>query len=90
MKKISLVAAGLILASTLSPALSTAVGFAAEAPVVGHWSTEEGIVDRPVASGASETYAEEDRMWQGLPSIAVTPKGRMWCAWQTGDRKSVV
>ncbi len=85
MKKISLVAAGLILASTLSPALSTAVGFAAEAPVVGHWSTEEGIVDSPVASGASETYAEEDRMWQGLPSIAVTPKGRMWCAWQTGD-----
>ena len=48
-------------------------------------TTEEGVTERPIADGTTETYAESDRKWQGLPTIAVTPGGRMWCAWQTGD-----
>lgn len=53
--------------------------------LVYHWSCEEGILNTPVSAGAEETYAEGSRMWQGLPTLAVTEGGRMWCAWQTGD-----
>lgn len=58
---------------------------AEEKPLVSYWSTEKGITEMPVSDGATETYAESDRQWQGLPTIAVTPGGRIWCAWQTGD-----
>ena len=67
------------------PAFTLTARAAEEAPVVGFWSTESGVTERPIAEGTSETYAEADRKWQGLPTIAVTPGGRMWCAWQTGD-----
>lgn len=53
--------------------------------LVFHWSCETGISETPVSAGAEETYAESSRMWQGLPTVAVTEGGRMWCAWQTGD-----
>lgn len=61
---------------------STALG---GGDLVYYWSGDPGVLSKPVAENAKETYAESDRMWQGLPTIAVTDGGRMWCAWQTGD-----
>lgn len=58
---------------------------AEEMKVIGFWSSEAGVKERKVSSNSDETYAEESRRWQGLPTIAVTEGGRMWCAWQTGD-----
>lgn len=58
---------------------------AEEVKVTGFWSSEAGVKERKVSSNSDETYAEESRRWQGLPTIAVTEGGRMWCAWQTGD-----
>ena len=58
---------------------------AEETYVRGFWSSEAGVKERKVSSTSNETYAEESRRWQGLPTIAVTEGGRMWCAWQTGD-----
>lgn len=58
---------------------------AEETYVQGFWSSEAGVKERKVSSTSNETYAEESRRWQGLPTIAVTEGGRMWCAWQTGD-----
>lgn len=52
-----------------------------------NWSNEEGILDKPIASNTKETYKENDRQWLGLPSIARTENGRLWCAFQTGDAK---
>ena len=86
MKKCSVILAAVMAAALCAPAVSQIAAQAAEdAPVVGFWSTEEGVTERPIADGTTETYAESDRKWQGLPTIAVTPGGRMWCAWQTGD-----
>lgn len=90
MKKSCIMLAAAMAASLCAPMASAVSALPADAaedapPVVGYWSTEPGITERPVAAGKTETYAEEDRMWQGLPTIAVTPGGRIWCAWQTGD-----
>ena len=90
MKKKNALAALLVSALALAPVVSTLpagqTAKAAETDVfVSYWSNEPGVTEMPVADGARETYAEEDRQWQGLPTIAVTPGGRMWCAWQTGD-----
>lgn len=80
-----LMAAVLATAALCAPVLPSVAAEAETEPVVGFWSTEEGVLERPIASGTTETYAESDRKWQGLPTIAITPGGRMWCAWQTGD-----
>ena len=85
MKKSSIFLAAFMAAVMCMPAFTLTAAAAEEAPVVGFWSTEPGVTERPIAEGTSETYAETDRKWQGLPTIAVTPGGRMWCAWQTGD-----
>lgn len=52
-----------------------------------NWSTETGVLDKTVASDATETYKESDRQWLGLPTIARTANGRLWCAFQTGDEE---
>ena len=52
-----------------------------------NWSTETGVLDKTVASDATETYKERDRQWLGLPTIARTANGRLWCAFQTGDEE---
>ena len=85
MKKKNALAALLVSALALAPVVSTLpagqTAKAAETDVfVSYWSNEPGVTEMPVADGARETYAEEDRQWQGLPTIAVTPGGRMWCA----------
>ena len=90
MKKSCILLAAVMAASLCAPVASAASVLPASAaeedpPVVGFWSTEPGVTERPVSEGSDETYAEEDRMWQGLPTIAITPGGRIWCAWQTGD-----
>lgn len=88
MNKTGIVLAAVMTVSLCAPfaaSARTAAEAAEDAPAVGFWSTEPGVTERPVADGTAETYAEEDRVWQGLPTIAVTPGGRMWCAWQTGD-----
>ena len=86
MKKSSVFLAAVMAVSLCVPAVGAIPSKAAEeAPVVGFWSTEAGVTEQPIAEGTTETYAESDRKWQGLPTIAVTPGGRMWCAWQTGD-----
>ena len=36
--------------------------------------------------GTAETYAKADRKWQGIPQIAVTEGGRIWCAWFSGGK----
>lgn len=51
------------------------------------WSNEEGVLEKPIASNTTETYKESDRQWLGLPSVARTESGRLWCAFQTGDVK---
>ena len=86
-KKSSIFLAAVLAALLCMPAVSAVPAFAAEEepPVIGFWSTEAGVTEKPVASGTTETYAEKDRQWQGLPTVAITPGGRMWCAWQTGD-----
>ncbi len=80
-------AAALVLGLCFSAAMPLQAKAAEEtdSPLVSYWSSDPGVTEMPVAEGSTETYAEEDRMWQGLPTIAVTPGGRMWCAWQTGD-----
>ena len=88
MNKKNILLAGLI-SMLCSPAFARPVAVGADAdasePLVSYWSSDPGVTEMPVSEGASETYAETDRKWQGLPTIAVTPGGRMWCAWQTGD-----
>lgn len=53
--------------------------------IVYYWSNQPGVLEKPIAANTSETYAESDRKWQGLPTLALTDGGRMWCVWQTGD-----
>ncbi len=55
--------------------------------LVVYWSNQEGVLDKPISSLTSETYKESDRQWLGLPTIAKTAGGRLWCAFQTGDVK---
>lgn len=81
----------ILMAMTISAAAMVSVSSggavsasAAEEPLVSYWSCDEDL-PATIASSTTETYAEESRQWQGLPSVAVTPGGRMWCAWQTGD-----
>lgn len=89
MNKKNILLAGLVSVLACSPAFARPVAVGADAdasePLVSYWSSDPGVTEMPVSEGASETYAETDRKWQGLPTIAVTPGGRMWCAWQTGD-----
>ena len=89
MNKKNILLAGLVSVLVCSPAFARSVAVGADAdasePLVSYWSSDPGVTEMPVSEGASETYAETDRKWQGLPTIAVTPGGRMWCAWQTGD-----
>lgn len=48
------------------------------------WSNDPRT-NEPINQGTLETYAEADRRWQGLPTIAITSGGRIWVSWQTGD-----
>jgi len=48
------------------------------------WSNQSGVLDMKIASSTEETYHPNDRKWNGLPSITVTPGGRLWAVWMTG------
>lgn len=48
------------------------------------WTDWEGIEEQPLASGATETYAFDDRRWNGLPSVCLTEGGRLWAGFMTG------
>ncbi len=37
-----------------------------------------------------EKYSEENRLWQGIPSLEVTSKGRMFCTFYSGGTKEEV
>lgn len=79
MNKKNILLAGLVSVLACSPAFARPVAVGADAdasePLVSYWSSDPGITEMPVSEGASETYAETDRKWQGLPTIAVTPAG---------------
>lgn len=32
-------------------------------------------------------FADEARLWQGIPSVAVAPNGRIWVTWYSGGRR---
>ncbi len=55
--------------------------------LVCYWSNQPGVLDAPISDTTNETYKEKDRKWLGLPTIAKTAGGRLWCAFQTGDVK---
>lgn len=55
--------------------------------LVCYWSNRAGVLDIPISDSTNETYKESDRKWLGLPTIAKTKGGRLWCAFQTGDVK---
>lgn len=48
------------------------------------WSNQEGVLDSVIPGDDQETYAPSSRKWNGLPSIVVTPNGRLWAVWMTG------
>lgn len=61
----------------------------AKAAISNDFTTDITIVDestdlnKPIVSGAEETYNPSDRIWQGCPNILVTQR-RIWAAWYTG------
>ena len=38
----------------------------------------------PVLTGLGEKYQADQRKWQGIPSIEISPGGRLWAAFYTG------
>ena len=40
----------------------------------------------PVLTGLGEKYQADQRKWQGIPSIEISPGGRLWAAFYTGER----
>lgn len=86
MKKALSITMAITMCAALIPSVTNIQASAdSSAPVIGFWSNEAGVQEKPIAANTTETYAAADRQWQGLPTLAVTAGGRMWCAWQTGD-----
>jgi hypothetical protein len=48
------------------------------------WSNQPGVLDKTIASDTTETYNPNERKWNGLPAITITPGGRLWAVWMTG------
>lgn len=79
-----------VTASFFAPAtgLKASAGSAHEKQDLGNcyafWTNWEGMSETPVASGKTETYAFEDRKWNGLPTVCLTEGGRLWAGFMTG------
>jgi hypothetical protein len=63
--------------------LSTAYSYDLKTPI------EEGAHDvalvAPEFRDASEApYNDQSRLWQGIPSVEITPDGKLWAAWYSG------
>lgn len=84
-----LCAAAIVCAAALSPVTAPAkADGAAEKLDLGNfyafWTDWEGMESQTVASDATETYAFEDREWNGLPTVCLTEGGRLWAGFMTG------
>lgn len=85
-----LCAAAFVFASILSP-VSAVIARAEETAekldlgnFYAFWTDWNGIEEQTIASSTTETYAFEDRQWNGLPTVCVTEGGRVWAGFMTG------
>lgn len=44
----------------------------------------EEVFSTRLSSDSEETYAPENRLWNGIPHIERTKTGRLWAAWESG------
>ncbi len=55
-------------------------------PVIAHAEEkpDDSLISPPVNQSPGPEYAPESRLWQGIPSIERTEKGRIWAIWYSG------
>lgn len=96
MKKLfAIFGAALLAAAIVTPALPVSAAALDAAPAVqkekldlgnfwGFWTNWEGMEEQTLSTTATETYAFEDRRWNGLPTVCLTEGGRLWAGFMTG------